>query len=236
MNKSENLTELAKALVEAQKEMKNATKDAVNPFFKSQYADLNSVINACRDTLNRHGIAVTQTMELQGEKTCLNTTLLHVSGQWIGSSLPLNPVKNDPQSMGSNISYARRYSLQAIVCIGAEDDDGQTATVKSHQSIPTQPSLPQQEDLRDQFDRLKEANRNDFGSNDFETFTDKYKVPFGKKYYGRTLDEMGPDNVRSYAEYLQNTSAKEGKPLGRQAGEFVEKAESYLKNHQDMRM
>lgn len=125
---SDDVSELAKALVEVQKIVGNAEKDAKNPFFKSNYATLKSVLEATRQPLADNGLAITQTM-LEDK---LVTVLMHTSGQWIRSILNLNPIKaNDPQSMGSAITYARRYALAAIVNITQEDDDGNAGSDKT---------------------------------------------------------------------------------------------------------
>jgi len=122
------MKQIAKALIEAQKEMGNAKKDSVNPFFKSQYADLNSVREACIPALNAHGIAVLQpTVHVDG-KNFVRTVLLHESGETFEAMTEIIYNKqNDAQAQGSGISYARRYGLQSLVNVGAEDDDGQKA-------------------------------------------------------------------------------------------------------------
>jgi len=128
------MKEIAKALIEAQKEMGNAIKDAKNPFFKSSYADLNSVREACMPALNKHGIAILQPIvQLEG-KNFVKTVLLHESGESIESFTEIIFSKaNDAQAQGSGITYARRYGLQSLVCIGAEDDDGNKAVEKVKQ-------------------------------------------------------------------------------------------------------
>lgn len=128
MLKSEQINELAKALAIAQTEIKVAKKDATNPFFKSEYATLESVSEACLPALNKQGIAVTQlTNASQDGSTQLITCLVHSSGQWIGSVYPVHPTKNDPQSLGSALTYARRYTLAAIAGVVTSDDDGESA-------------------------------------------------------------------------------------------------------------
>jgi len=138
---SEN-DKLPAVLAKAQMELKKAIKSADNPYFKSKYAGLDEVIEACRNTLNKFGIAVTQTVEYAPEvtthpidsesttipqQTILVTTLLY-GEQSIRSVMPLEYKKGDMQSLGSALSYARRYSLQAITCCaGTEDDDGNKA-------------------------------------------------------------------------------------------------------------
>lgn len=125
--KSDQINELATALAKAQSEMHGAKKDATNPFYKSAYADLGSVWEACREVLTKNGLSVAQVVDTIPSMQVLVTFLLHSSGQWISSAYPLRPVKDDPQGMGSAISYARRYSLAAMVGIYQTDDDAETA-------------------------------------------------------------------------------------------------------------
>ena len=126
---SEELAELFSALNKAQAVMSNAKMDSNNPFYKSKYADFSSVIKATRKPLTDNGLVVTQfTREKEG-KVFLFTRLGHISGQWIDSFVSINPLKPDIQSLGSHLTYLRRYSYAAIVGVVAsgEDDDGEQA-------------------------------------------------------------------------------------------------------------
>lgn len=133
MIKSESLAKLAPALVKAQKKMGAALKDSKNPFFKSKYADLNAIIDAAIPSLNEEGIAVLQSPDVlmtpDGHTTSvINTVLIHESGEFIaGQSKVVAAKANDPQAEGSATTYARRYGLQAMVTLKAEDDDGEAA-------------------------------------------------------------------------------------------------------------
>jgi hypothetical protein len=129
MIRSDTINKISVALVAAQKNMSNAAKGSNNPFFKSKYADLNAIREAVLPVLNENGISV---LQLTGTnfngKPVVTTTLLHESGEYISAETEIVVSKqNDPQAQGSAISYARRYGLQAMVCIGAEDDDGEKA-------------------------------------------------------------------------------------------------------------
>lgn len=125
---------LFEALSKAQGKIENALKDKKNPFFKSSYADLASVWDACREPLSSNGLAIIQTIEGTKESMCLNTWVGHSSGQWMKSKLPLIVMKSDPQSVGSALTYARRYALSALVGICAdEDDDGEKAMGRKNQ-------------------------------------------------------------------------------------------------------
>lgn len=131
---SPDLGELAKALAAAQAEIVTARKGATNPHFGNTYADLADIWNACRPALTKHGLSVIQVPDTDGERVVLTTTLLHTSGQWIRGVYPVRPVKNDPQSYGSALTYARRYGLAAMVGVVADDDDdGQRASTPSRQ-------------------------------------------------------------------------------------------------------
>lgn len=128
MNHSESLTKLAPAFAAAQAEIENAHKNAKNPHFKSTYADLAEIITTIRPTLAKHGLAVIQIPGFENGVLTMDTMLLHTSGEWI-SGVSGSPVaKQDPQGVGSAITYLRRYSLAAICGIAQEDDDGNAAS------------------------------------------------------------------------------------------------------------
>ena len=125
---SDQINELATALAKAQGEMNPAIKDSKNPFFKSNYADLASVWNACREVLSKNGLAVIQGMDMKDGQSVLITTLAHSSGQWTRSLLPILNEKGNAQGLGSAITYMRRYALSAIAGVTCdEDDDGNEA-------------------------------------------------------------------------------------------------------------
>jgi hypothetical protein len=124
MEKSESIKELATALNKAQATLQVAKKGSENPFFHSKYADLLSIWDACREALTTNGLSITQIADTGAEgKAVLETVLMHTSGEWIKGRLPLLPVKADPQAQGSAITYARRYSLSAIIGLCTEEDD-----------------------------------------------------------------------------------------------------------------
>lgn len=125
---SEQINELAAALAIAQGKITGALKDSANPFFKSKYADLASVWDACREHLSANGLAVIQTTEDVESGICVKTTLAHKSGQWISGVLTMTPKDSSPQAAGSCLTYARRYALAAIVGVAQVDDDANAAT------------------------------------------------------------------------------------------------------------
>jgi len=123
ITKSESVGELISALAKAQGDMPTAIKSKKNPFFKSTYADLASVMDACRKPLSANGLAVLQTIEGSHDNMFLMTFLGHSSGQWIQSKTPLIISKKDVQGMGASITYVKRYCLMAITGVVAEDED-----------------------------------------------------------------------------------------------------------------
>ncbi len=145
-NKSDHIGALAAALAKAQGDIKSAVKDATNPFFKSSYADLPAVVKACKAALSENGIAYIQTTDFLEQDLWLETILTHASGEWISGRYPVRPVKNDPQGMGSAMTYARRYSLAAMVGVVAEneDDDAEAAHGRNPQAaaIHNSPTMP----------------------------------------------------------------------------------------------
>ena len=126
---SETIGALAAALSKAQADITGALKDSSNPFFKSKYADLASCWDACRKQLAANNLAVIQTIYVHWEsgQTMLATTLVHSSGEWIRSDLPVLAKDLSPQAQGSGITYARRYALAAIVGLAQIDDDAEAA-------------------------------------------------------------------------------------------------------------
>jgi len=129
LQQSEKINELTAALCAAQMEMTNPKKDCKNPYFKNEYAGLGSILDSCRKTFPKNGLAFTQPITMISDKPYLITTIMHTSGQWINSVAPiLCKDPNDPQKMGSAITYMRRYALQALIGVtGDDDDDAQQA-------------------------------------------------------------------------------------------------------------
>ena len=130
MKSSESINELASALCAAQSQMGGAVKDSANPFFKSSYADLTSVIKAIKQPFSDNGLSYTQfpVTDENGMGVC--TRLMHVSGQWLEDQFILPMVKRDPQAASSSLTYARRVSLSSIAGIPTADDDAESAMLR----------------------------------------------------------------------------------------------------------
>lgn len=130
MKTSESITKIAPAFLRAQRKIGSANKGASNPFFKSKYADLGAVMEACKEHLNDEGIAILQPpayADVNG-KHLVETILMHESGEFFAAAMALEVPKSNMQDLGSAVSYARRYGLQSLVFIPAEDDDAQKIT------------------------------------------------------------------------------------------------------------
>lgn len=153
---STELNELFSALAKAQSDIKVALKDSNNPFFKSRYANLQAVIECSRPALCNNGLFVTQPIRPnRAGHDCLVTILGHSSGQWISSEMKIAPLKTDVQSLGSYITYLRRYCYASIVGVydGTEDDDGNA----THEAIPTKPTVTSYKINTEQLHMIEQA-------------------------------------------------------------------------------
>lgn len=151
MKTSDNINELAAASAKAQGQMNPAIKDSLNPAYKSKYADLNAVWEACRKPLADNGLTVwqdvTTTESFHG--IAVTTRLVHVSGQWVEFgplAIPLS--KHDAHGIGSATSYAKRYAVAAALGITTEDDDGNAAVGKPTNGATEYLTEKQASDLR----------------------------------------------------------------------------------------
>jgi hypothetical protein len=137
MKHSESIAALAGALAKAQLQIEPASKNATNPHFRSHYADLASIWDACRGPLNTNGLSIVQ-FPCDGEvgRTGLCTMLLHSSGEYISEVVTTRSQKDDPQGLGSALTYLRRYALAAVVGVTAtEDDDGNAASTPANARV-----------------------------------------------------------------------------------------------------
>jgi hypothetical protein len=137
MKQSENIANLAHALSIVQGKLTHAKKDSANPFFKSKYADLESVWDACRELLSRNGLSLMQfpgttfmevVNDIQVTTISLTTILTHESGEFISQEMSVPLTKIDAQGAGSALTYMRRYALAAVVGVVQADDDGNAAS------------------------------------------------------------------------------------------------------------
>lgn len=141
MRSSDTLTKISPALVKAINAIEGVKKGADNPFFKSKYANLESVIEAAHGALEANGLAVMQGPgPMDGNCITLTTRLIHESGEWVETDFSLPAGKMDPQAAGSAITYARRYSLMAMLNMPAVDDDGEASMPRT--TKPGEPKNP----------------------------------------------------------------------------------------------
>lgn len=217
MNRSESIKELATALAKAQGEMGKAIKDANNPFFKANYADLESCIDASRAALVKNGLSVAQFVSSDGVGLALNTVLMHSSGEFIETACRVLTVKKDPQGEGSAITYYRRYAYAAAIGLVTSDDDGEGAMDRPHQETKAMPA--------------KEPTRVPVTKQEPNGTLGNYRLTFTKRK-GCTIeelyneyDEKNGNTLRGLLFWLSTVKT----PLSADALEFQEQAESYLK-------
>ena len=199
MMQSVEIKNIAGALCKAQKIMANAEKDAKNPHFKSTYASLAAVRDACNGPLTENGLSVVQTLEPMGDSAvAVRTTLLHTSGEWISSLLPLFLQKQDMQGMGSAITYARRYALAGIVGIAQEDDDANKASAP----LPADPVDSKPKSANDPRPKGNARSRVNAAAE-----IHKWTVPDLRKYGEliyevQSLDEMSPEDIEAFIKTI----------------------------------
>ena len=130
MEKSDKINNLTKALLQFHKEIGKIAKTSTNPFFKSKYADLPSILDAINEPLTNAGLVIVSIPDADG----LTTLLLHSeSGEYISANAIMKPIKNDPQSIGSAITYQRRYSIGSILNLNIDNDDDGNKASKTEQ-------------------------------------------------------------------------------------------------------
>jgi hypothetical protein len=198
------ITSISKALVLAQREMGDARKDSKNPFFKSTYADLNAIREACIPVLNKYGIVVLQPTAMHEGNTYVETVLLHESGESISSSLAVVVAKqNDPQAQGSAISYARRYALKSLLNIGDSDDDGEAAMGRVASPAPSPSKTlasPSKEDSSSLLKKISSAAAVLFaqGAHTPESLTEHLK----STYSVSSKEKLSLEQAKEFFEFL----------------------------------
>ncbi len=155
---------VVKQLMLSKKEMGSTVKkDSNNPFHKSKYASLGAHLDLCEETLDKHGLILFHSVNGSYEKPLLIATICHAeSGQWIKSYLPLPNIKGDSQGLGASITYMRRYSINSMLGLTAEDDDGETACGRGKNDSKKEP--PKQDNKIDLNEKLNEDQINSMRS------------------------------------------------------------------------
>jgi hypothetical protein len=161
---SEKFDMVLKQLMLAKKEMGcRVKKDSSNPFHKSKYASLASHLELCEGVLSDHGLILVQTVNGDQEKALLVATLCHPeSSQWIKSYMPLPNPKGDSQGLGSAVTYMRRYSINSMLGLTAEDDDGESNCIREKaESKKTTPIPVKVNNLQSNYLRNLESSLSD---------------------------------------------------------------------------
>jgi len=184
---------IATSLAAAQINMGKALKQSNNPHFRSKYADLGSVMDACLPALNEHGIAVIQPTGEDEQGRFVETILIHgESGEQLSCRVPLIVSKNDMQGYGSAVTYARRYGLMAMAGIAPEDDDGNAAAKAAPKQEPPKPiSAEQFQEMNDLI---------------FDTETDEVKFCAYWK-----VDELNQMNAKQAADAIAMLKKKKAR-------------------------
>lgn len=201
---SSEINEVVKALLKVQKEIKPAIKGAENPHFKSKYADLASVVEVSRKLLTSNGLVVTQHPVVEDGNLYLITRLTHESGQWFSCLYPINPTKQDPQAMGSAMTYARRYSYSALIGIVTDDDDGNAASAKPDSPFNT--ATARKEFCKTMIASIAEAEDNAEIDKIMKLNSAKIKAMMAS---GNEHDELALDTIRNEVELKRGKFAEQ---------------------------
>ena len=175
MRTSEDTTEVFAAFAKAQGQMGGAVKDSANPFFKSKYSDLPSVVAAIKAPFAANNLAFVQGTGYRDGLAVITTRIVHASGQWIESEMAGPVAKSDPQGLGSAISYYRRYSLQSLCGIPSVDDDAESAMLRGPE-LPNRITDAEAEVLKSQLEELSVdvmAFNGHFGVSSVDELTDQ---------------------------------------------------------------
>ena len=198
MERSESIKELSKALVEFHKKVGKVIKDAKG--YNYRYATLSNILDVIQDPLNECGLSVIQLPQGDHE---LVTILTHISGEFISNTSRMTPKQDDPQGRGSCITYQRRYSIGAVLCINIDDDDDGAAAcgIKQPQQQPQQQPRQQPPKPKTRKILIVEALNDEFMAWVYkhETKTRATGKPF-------SLKSLLDDNYRVDAEIFNKAS------------------------------
>lgn len=210
---SENINELFTALSKAQGEFKAIPFDKVNPHFKSKYASLSATQEMVRPILAKHGLSFIQSIYTnETGRYEVHTVLAHSSGQSIRTKMDLMLGRQDMQSLGSAVTYAKRYALQAILGIAGDDDDDGNAAVQSS----AQPT------------KSKKTEPSKSGYQKFQGPSNSFVVPFGTTK-GKKLGELDHEQLAKIREWT--TAQLKSKPRPKNIAEIAD-LHDHVKNMQ----
>jgi uncharacterized protein YrzB (UPF0473 family) len=209
METSPTITKLVLAVLKVQAEVKPALKTATNPFFHSKYAELSDHWNAVKDILKENELVVMQPLDTENGNNVLYTILAHSSGEFVKSKMLINPIKTDPQSNGSAITYARRYSLCSILNLMTEDDDGNAGTglKKESENKPsttsTQPKPPLKQNTGQETNKKPTANQIKYMEQIEKSHLLKGELTEDRQAFKEEIAEAKRiDTVQSYSKVL----------------------------------
>ncbi len=174
-----------KKLIELQKKLKPIVKGSENPFFKSRYFDINAIIETIKPIIDDLGIVISQPIVILDGKNILKTVVSDIDGAVLAESSMIIPETNDPQKLGSIITYYRRYSLQSLLFLQAEDDDGNRASSKVQtQTVNVLKLLIQNTDTTEKLESIFKSSE----------FMQNYKM----------LNEQGVNTIKEFAKNKKN--------------------------------
>ena len=194
------MKQIAAAFIKAWNEFEEPKRTTQGYGYK--YAPMDEIIRATKPALVKNGLAIIQTPISDGDKVGIKTSMIHESGEAFTESFYADPVKNDPQSLGSLFTYLRRYAYMAFCQLAPEDDDG-------HSAMPSQ-----------------NAGRVSAPKKELKNTAD-YMVQFGK-FKGLKLSEIQSSDLTNYVDYLESQAKKENKPMRTQVIDFISNVEAHL--------
>jgi hypothetical protein len=215
MKHSDSLKEIAPALTKAQAEIQAAIKDKTNPAFRSKYADLSSVIDAVKPSLNKHGISFLQGFQDATDGVCVETMLLHLSGEWISTAVTIPVVKHDAQGTGSAITYGKRYTLQSLCGVPSEDDDGNAASAAAPVKKPAESAKPIAQSAFDSLPVEKQKAFADYAA-DVLSYFEEAKEIAGFDAYKSYKAEMSTDEQAAFWSLFPSNVRSAIKRMGTQ--------------------
>lgn len=193
MQHSESIANLAAALVAAQGEIQPIAKNSTNPHFRSKFASLDNIVDTVRPVLAKHGLGILQsgTPDVDG-KLLVESRLLHKSGEWLTACVTIPMQKNDPQGVGSALTYGRRYGLAALLCLATEEDDDGNAASRPQQRSTNQRSGEQ----HDRPTRTPDSTPAAPAPQDAVSATARSKADEDKTYKGKRLGEYSDSELK----------------------------------------
>lgn len=211
------------AMLEVQKELHHAKFDSKNSHFSSEYASLESYLDAAKPVLSKHGFVLTQGCVPIGDISGLETLIVHTSGSEVRHTVPLLLAKQDMQALGSAITYARRYGLATILGMGSADDDGNGATQSAPEGfkvapprttyVPTDEKPAAKRPLMNHAVTIDEPDWTPYKKGISDLDPKFFVMPFGQKFKGKELGACDPRDLESFAKWMLTQARADKKPM-----------------------